>query len=404
MAIILSSQSGASSGGLGDILGDLSESFGLPGFPQPGYTSKSASDLNSFADKMNDVFNKLLGKSESNFDPNYVDSGSQVVVGGNIQSGKVPPLEQANVRQIYSQSPQISILIKKRSFSSLQNLYNPIYMDPAETWLMRATKRLIARKCDAMAEYERLSKIEKLFDLGVSPGVIISSLITSANMDEGIYGDALSSLEFEQIIRLRQPIKTTTYFVDTTLPIIEELGIGSGVFEITSISNVNTSLGIDGNSSVSFSIEDPYRILFVTETDIEMALRDTMLSPIVNNLSSAANEALSNAQVTDASLQKSRRERGVSEITFTIAVGGTELLSTIDAIGMAINPDNLDDVPEGHSLNDIEQNLFNIVYNGLKLYSQSMNKTLLGGANLINTKNEVKGQMEYARKKMRLFH
>ncbi len=404
MAIILSSQTGPSSSALGDVLGDLSESFGIPGFPQSNNTSKATSDLSALSNRMNDVFNKLLGKSNDNFDPNYVDSGSQVVVGGNIQAGKVPPLEQANVRQIYTQSPQISVLIKKRSFSSLQSLYNPIYMDPSEKWLIRATKRLVASKCDAMAEYERLSKIEKLSDLGLSPGAIISSLITSANIDEQNYDEALSSMELEQIIRLRQPVKTTTYFTDTSLPLIENLGVGSGVFEITSISNVSTSLGIDGASSVNFSIEDPYRVLFVTETDIEMALRDTMLSPIVNSLSSSAADALMGAQATDELLQKSLRERGMGEITFTIAVGGSQISATIDALGMEINPDNLDDIPEEYSFQGNEESYFVTVYSGLTLYNQSMNKTLLGGANLINTKEEVKEQMEYARKKLRLFH
>jgi len=249
LSIILTSQQDA----FNNSLGGLSESFGIPGFPQPSVTNKVPQDIISIENKLNDVFNKLLGKTQQSFEPNYVESGRKTIVGSGVP-GTIS-LEEGNPREIYSQNPKASVLIKKRVFSSLKNLYNPSYMDPAEKWLLRATKRLIARKCDSMADYERLSKIDQLLDSGVSPAVIVSSLLVSANNEEG-QEEAFNSLrEFEQVIGLRQPVTRSTYFVDTEMPLIKEFGVGSGVFEITLISTLNTSLGLDGNSSCGFSLK-----------------------------------------------------------------------------------------------------------------------------------------------------
>jgi len=402
VTILLTSSQNLESGSFNDLLGGLSESFGIPGFPQSGVTRKTTQDAISIGNKLNDVFNKLLGKSENRFDTNYVESGKKIIVGSGI--GDMIPLEEGNAREIHNQTPTASILIKKRAFSSLQNLYDPTFMDPAEKWLLRATKRLVSKKCEVMADYERLSKIDKLLDSGVSPAAVVSSLITSANAEIEEDTAFNSSMEFEQIIGLRQPVTRTTYFVDTTLPLMNELGIGSGVFEITLISTINTSLGLDGSSSCSFSIEDPYRILFISEEDIENALRDTVLAPLVNSLDSAAGNALSDSQISDELLSKSRIYRNVSEITFSISLGNSKVSAVLDAIGFEINPNNIDDVPEPHSLSDGERTLFLATYAGLQLYQQSMSKTILNGFNLGTAKKEISEQMEYARKKMRLFY
>jgi hypothetical protein len=345
MTIILSSQVNVTGDSVvSNALSSFGKALGIPGFSQPGSPGRATSDIIAIKEKMNSVLDKLLGKSQDQFDPNYVDSGRQVVTGGNIQGGKVPALEAANVRQVYTQAPNASVLVKKRAFSSLQHLYNPIYMDPAEKWLFRATKRLVARKCDVMAEYERLSKIEKMADLGISTGTILGSLVSSTAEEMGNPGEHTSMEELRKVIYDRQPVKTTTYFVDPDMPILEELGFGNGVFEITAVTNISTALGLDGSGSFSLSIEDPYRILFVTEEDIEAALRETAMSSIVNQLDSAAGNALNTAQIADDKLADARRQSGKSSISFNVGLGvGSGVSAVIDAIGLEINTGNLED-------------------------------------------------------------
>lgn len=405
MTIILSSQTSVySENVIGNALGSFGETFGIPGFPTSGSTGKATSDILAIQDKLNSVFNKLLGRSSQNFDPNFVESGRQVAVGSGIEGGKGPVVETANTRKIYSQSPQISILFKKRAFSSLQDLYNPVYMDLSEKWLIRATKRLVARKCKTMADYERLTKIEKLVDAGAATSAILASLISSAEEQSDDSTNFSSMAEFERVVLDRQPVKNTTYFVDPDMPILEELGAGSGVFEITAISSLNTSLDLDGgDGSFNISIEDPYRILFITEEDIEMAIKETSLSGIVNQLDSVAGEALNSAQSTDSLLSQRRKTRGKSEISISVGMSaGSGVNAIIDAIGLQINENNLDDVPEEQALDSTERTLFLSVIAGLKIYQESVSKNILTGMDFET--QEIKKQVDYTRNKMRLFY
>jgi len=408
MSIILSSQANVSTDDGLNILGDFGKSIGIPGFPEPpNLNSPVASGLESLKNAANDVLNKLLGKTNQEaWDLNFVESGKQRIAGGNVQGGKVPPLEEANIRQVYSQSPHVSVIIKKRAFSSLKNLYNPIFMDPSEQWLFRATKRLISNKCAEIADYERLTKILELDELGASPGTIIASLVSSLAENTGITTAFTSAMHLQKAAYDKQPPKLTTYFVDHDLPVLEELGAGNGIFEITMVSDVNTSLSLDGSGACNFNIEDPYRILFITEQDIESALQQTALSKFVDVVSNTASAALENAQIRDSLLSKARKERGKSEISFTANVGGgLDIVAVIDAIGFQITPDNLSDVPETHALDTNEEELFEGVYESLKTYQAAMKKNLLNGlSNILNSGAKIRSQMEYARKKMRLFY
>jgi len=409
MTIILSTTADVSTNNGLNVLGAFGDALGISGFPMPeNRNTGAASGLQNFADSINNTINALTGKAETEkFDPNFVGSGRQVIVGGYIEGGKVPPLEEASIRQVYSQTPNISVIIKKRAFSSLSHLYDPTLMDSAEMWLMRATKKLVSNKCVQMAQYERLSKIAKLIEKGASVGAIMASIITSS-LDESDDGDELSAFtsarRLEKAALDRQPVQITTYFADPDLPVFEDLGPGSGTFEITAISDVSTNLSIDGEGSCSFNIEDPYKILIVTEEDIETALRDTALSSFVRAISFAASMSLDNAQSKDALLSERRRARNRSEISFTIGVGGNSgVIAVLDAMGFQINSDNLDDIPDNQSLDSSESALFKSVLGSLEIYEQAMRKNLLDGVDGTNSKN-IKSEMEYTRKRLRLFY
>lgn len=405
MSIILTTQPSLSDEKSMNILGDFGDAIGIPGFPQPNRDRGLKSALQAVQSDINGVIDKLTGRSQQEqFDPTYVGDGRQRVPGGVVQGGAVPPLEEASVRQVYSQSPHISIIIKKRAFSSLQHLYNPSLMDPAEQWLMRAIKRLTAAKCEAMALYERLTKIRRLEDLGAQPGLILASLVSTLSEDAKQRDAFTSAMQMQRAQADRQPPEFTTYHVDAAYPIIEELGPGNGTFEITTVSSVNTNLNLEGTGTASFDVEDPYRILIVTEHDIEMALRETALSRFVDAVSSAAGLALTSAQTADSNLQKTRQANGKSAITFSVGVGASAGVSaTIDAIGFEITEDNLADVPEPHTLNSTEESLFKSVMSNLETYEMAMRKNFLQGLGNLNSQ-KIKEQVKYSREKMRLYH
>jgi len=405
MSIILTTQPSLSDDKTLNILGDFGDAIGIPGFPQPNRDRGRKTSFQAIQSDINNVIDKLTGGSnQEQFDPSFVGDGRQAIPGGNVQGGEVSPLEEANVRQTYSQSPQTSVIIKKRAFSGLQHLYDPTLMDPAEKWLLRAIKRLTASKCEAMALYERLTKIKRLEELGMSPGLILASLISTSSEELGQIDYFTSAMQLQRAQADRQPPDITTYHVDSSFPIIEELGPGNGIFEITAISDVNTNLDINGSGSASFNIEDPYRILIVTEQDIEMALRDTALSGFVDAISSAAGLSLTTSQASDAQLQKEREANGKSAITFSVGVGSNYGVSAvIDAIGFEITEDNLDDIPEPHTLNSVEETLFKSVLTNLKNYEFAMRKNFLNGIGGVKSQ-ESKEQIKYAREKMRLYH
>ena len=414
MTIVLSTAADVSTNNGLNVLGAFGEALGIPGLPMPeSRTTGATSGLQDFANSINNTINALTGKGTTEqFDPNYVGSGRQVIVGGYIEGGKVPPLEEASIRQVYSQTPNMSVIIKKRAFSSLSHLYDPTLMDPAETWLMRSTKKLVSNKCVQMAQYERLSKVARLIEKGASASAIMASIISSAlskdaagNEETGDDVNAFTSARrLEKAALDRQPVQITTYFADPDLPTLEDLGPGTGTFEITAISDVQTSLSIDGEGSCSFNIEDPYKILIVTEEDIETALRETALSSFVRAISYAASAALDSAQAKDAQLSAKRRARNRSEISFTIGVGGNSgVVAVLDATGFQITADNLDDVQENQSLDSTETALFKSVLGSLETYEQAMRKNLLQGVDGTNSEN-IRNEMEYARKRLRLFY
>ena len=423
MTIIISSAQAdlSTGGGLGSLLREFGGGTGQPDlFGAPGGTGQrgGADWLNDVQDAVGGVLSKLYGANQEIFDKSFVGSGRTVIPGGALPSGgKVSPLEDAAVMQVSNQTPVLSVLVKKRAFASLNHLYDPTLMDDDEQWLFRATKRLFARKCAEIADYERLAKIKALLETGTSAGLAMGALLSgfAAQMSDAqasTGGGADSQVGFftsmrnlERAIKDRQPVDTTTWFYDPDMPFEPRLGAGSGVFEITLVSTLNTSLALDGSGSCSFTLENPYNILRISEHDIEMALRDTALSKLVNVLDKAAGLALANAQTADAQLARSRRERRRSAISFTVSVSGQGASAMVDAIGMELTADNLDLVPEPHSLDSGEKSLVKRILNGLEAYSMATRRNLLDGLSVSGGQDAtMKASMRYARSMMRKFY
>ncbi len=405
MSIILTTQFDVTSDGTSSVLDSLGRAVGLGGYGNaPNNDFGLTSDLKAVQNFARDLFNKVNGKlSTESFDPNFVGTGRQIVVGGNIAGGKVPPIEEASVRVVYNQTPNFSIIVKKRMFSSLQNMYNPELMDPAELWLTRATKRLIARKCSIMADYERLSKIAKLSEQGADPASVMLSMVSTFSNDSGDKNLFTSALKLEKAFRDNNPVNVTTYFIDQSIPVISDLGLGNGIFEITAVTNINTNLGLSGDGGASLEIEDPYHILFVTENDIEVAIQETALSNFVDIIDKTASSLLSNAQVADERLSKLRRANKKSQISFTVDIRGGGAYAVIDAIGFKITDQNINDIPENQSLSSDEIELFISSLDALSAYSAAMRKTILNAAGNINAM-DIREDVEYTRRNMRMFY
>ena len=422
MTIIFSSaQADISSGdGLGGALGELGEAMGIPGLMDPH--GKSPRSRSAVFDEVKETAGRLLdslrGKSSAEtYDQHFVGSGRQVIPGGQVQGGKTSPLESASVRRTTSQEPSISVLVKKRAFASLNHYYTPALMDDDELWLFRATKRLFQRKCQEIADYERISKIKKISDNEGGAQAALLQLTTyfgaqvheASQAQSGSGGDSFSGFfssaqRMEQTARDREPRDVTTWFSDPDMPILSEMGQGSGVFEITLVTSVNTNLSISGSGNSSVSLENPYNILQVTEYDIEQSIRDTALSNLVEALAGAASLALKSAQVADSALAKARRSRLRSSISFNVSpAGGAPVTAVIDAIGFLVTPDNLDTVPEDHDLDSSEQNLFKRAYKNLGNYSKAVEKQRLKGLTAGGQAASLglRNTMEYVRRMLR---
>ena len=64
--------------------------------------------------------------------------------------------------EVLHQEPDMTIVIKKRMFSSLADNYNFELMDKAERLFIRSSKMLFKNKCQAISIYEKLTKVEKI--------------------------------------------------------------------------------------------------------------------------------------------------------------------------------------------------------------------------------------------------
>jgi len=440
MTILLSTQSDLTdSRGLGGILFETARDIGIDGFPGPGTVSKARGNIESFRKDAAEILSNAIGGSlREAGEPSFVHSGKKTVVGTNVPAGEgyIPPLESASNRTVYSQQPVASVLIKKRAFSSLNHLYDPVLMDDSEKWLFRATKRLFMNKCAQMRDYEMLTKIKKLADLGSEARTALLSFITNfgaqiKEIDSQFYGGGTagasdvervsgrsydsgsnwftSAMRLERLARAKEPVDFTTWFFEPDLPVVPELGLGSGVFETALVTSASTSLSLDGSGTCSLSLQNPYNIMMITESDIEDALRQSALSPLTAGIGSAASRALSSAQRSDGFLQESRRKRGTSAITFTVNIGGgSGVKAVIDAIGYEIfsqdGEDNFDTIPDGHDMTDNEQAWFKDVYRNLGVYSSSVANNIIKGNPASSRKGKYKEEMKYARRMLRRFY
>jgi hypothetical protein len=78
--------------------------------------------------------------------------------------------------------------------------------------------------------------------------------------------------QVRQIQSKLQQSTNTNWVIDPAQPDVFNVGRGSGVIELTTVSSIDTSLGIEGTGRINFTIPDPYNLTKITSNDLEIAL------------------------------------------------------------------------------------------------------------------------------------
>ena len=229
--------------------------------------------------------------------------------------------------EILSQAPDMVIVVKKRMFSSLAENYRYDLMDKDEKLFVKAVKRLFYNKCQAIAAYEQLTKIETI---AINTGGAINDTLLPA-----IFGatDALNSFApgllsgatqttldtIRKVKAFSDPSNYTSWVVDPN-PTNSVLGEGTGVFELTMATSFscNNSVNFQGGKG-SLHIEDPYKLMIITLNDIDKAISETANAFTQNAFTQLTESTLTQTiDILKNQLANARSVRGVPAINFII--------------------------------------------------------------------------------------
>lgn len=213
----------------------------------------------------------------------------------------------AKLMEIMFQEPDITVLVKKRAFCALAENFDLSHMDADEKLFYQASKILFSNKCQQIAAYEALSKINRISeaagtlstqliplvisltnDLAMSTGNFTTSTPPTITAGTDPTGGGLSALQ----AAIAKVLNTfafsnnsfyTTWLTDVSNLFKSKLGPGTGVIEFCNVQNINSNLSLEfGGGSISLQISDPYNMMVITNFDIEKALTDAT-NPVYNN-------------------------------------------------------------------------------------------------------------------------
>ena len=269
---------------------------------------------------------------------------------------------------ILSQEPNITVLVKKRAFSSLAENFRPDLMDQHEKLFYTTTKVLFQNKVNQISSYEKLSKIFQVssaigqVDYNLLP--IIFSITDAINLPGGFNAafdtpgptatqtsasDTLSSFSavinrVREIMALSQDQPYSTWINAVPNSFTTTMGQGTGVIEFTNVIGVNTTTNLsfgDAGGKFSLTFSDPYQIMRITNLDIEQAITDATNKFYNNSFIQLGVSALDQTiSLKKQQLNELRRSRNVNEIVFIISPDtflGQQVQAIIDIIGFQIN-------------------------------------------------------------------
>lgn len=285
--------------------------------------------------------------------------------------------------EVLMQEPDMTILVKKRMFSSLAENFKPELMDAKEKLFYRASKKLFQNKCTAIAAYERLSKIDRVVtNDGVLNDylfpVVFNGLSTlKAAGIELVDGKTQAILEtLRRVKYLSDPKYQTTWITTNELPALSDLGDGTGVIEFTNVSRMNCSSSVMfGQGSASITIEDPYKLLLISNADIDKAIQESAGGFVQNAFFKITEVQLEQSiDQLRTQLNSIRLSRGATSIRFYINEDSLlfrKVRAIIDEEGREIHF-NYDGGLAGIGSDvDIDQSAFQGI-NGLKLQTNEV--------------------------------
>lgn len=362
--------------------------------------SKMKNDISDWANGMGNMFTQTsftASPAMPTSEPVHIDNGFSNVPGTSFLGSGVDSIDDIKQRNIITQEPMLTVYIKKRAFWSLKNENSIRYMDRGEKLFLRATKKLFERKCAQIASYEAMTKVNGLISDEAeldydTANVIADYLLVVANgsaaeaeamekvINNGgitIEGDnataAQVNIEFAELAKkakedseklmnivdgfrelgaMNASLKHATHtqwVIHPNQPDIFQTGAGAGVIELTLVTNLNTNLRLDGTSSISFEMEDPYNLTKISSEDVEMALSSAIAEiDILTRVEGASLRGpqyyLEEAKRKDNLLQRSRKDHtsrllGLDSDYFTSSSGNTVLGTTdLPSVLFEVNP------------------------------------------------------------------
>ena len=119
-----------------------------------------------------------FGKVDGGVPPSLVGTGAAIFMDQNHANSITP-----DTRNIVAMSPEATILVKKKVFSSLKSQNDLRFMDKTEKMLLRSTKALFAYKIQQIRAYESLTKFENFMsDNQMYSMNLLSSLIREGSL------------------------------------------------------------------------------------------------------------------------------------------------------------------------------------------------------------------------------
>ena len=440
-------------------------------------------EFNRIKDGLTNNFNRLSGKP-AGLNPIipkenvHVDDGFQNVPGTVFTgSSNIGDIDDIQNRKITTQSPTFTVYIKKKIFWSLRNEHDTKFMDAAEKLFLRATKLMFERKCAQIASYEAMTKLERLLDeeseLDIQNVEQVRDIIRTEILGEAVdrvwdEANVLATNPFfdakvilnnaannareikknaEQIVKELDDIigraRQSKQVIHTTWVTDQKgntdnikIGRGVGVIELTLVDSVRTSLSLETGSlgSVSFTAQDPYNLMTITNTDIELALsaairaraKDSDPNMILNEPieTRGAQDLLEEARRKDEELKRIRNNRlsnltfnltqntnilggsNLAEIVFEInpsSVANDKVTGRITSLSDTFNKDNyrtsLLQLPLEQQLTSEEDNLVSQIFDLLESYVTAINT--ISNASQVQDHSE---DAEYARRQLRKYY
>lgn len=267
--------------------------------------------------------------------------------------------------EVLLQEPDITVLVKKRAFSTLSENYRLDHLDADEKLFYKATKILFQNKCQKISGLEKLSKIarvttetgeiaKQLFPLILSlvdeVGNALNGQLTTSTEEDILNGTFTSGFgKLQSVVNQVRKVYNytgnsayTTWLQDTTNPFKTKLGQGTGVIEFTNITGLNTDCDLSTtSSSASITMVDPYNLMMITSTDIERALSDATNQVYSHKIFQFGQQSADDmAAALTKTLNDKRSRRGASRIEFVInsdTIFGKRVRAIIERSGLEIN-------------------------------------------------------------------